>query len=84
MYRVDKSVAIPEPSAVRGARGGYKYPWKDLGVGDSFFVPLAEDPEGKIKNRLRISAHKQLGSGNYAVRSVKENGIIGFRVWRTG
>lgn len=65
---------VPLPPA---ATGKAKYPWEQLEVSDSFFVP----GEGKS---VRATAYKRnkLGGAQYAVRNVKRRNVDGVRVWR--
>ena len=65
-----------------------KYPWKDMEIGDSFFVP--QDGRGRkpLVSNLCACAKgyaRRLGAGiDFSVRSVKEDGRgEGVRVWRT-
>ena len=54
-----------------------KYPWRDLGIGDSFFVP-------DVTNSFRSAAGaagKRLGF-QFSCHAVIENEIKGVRVWR--
>lgn len=78
MFKIEKGVSIP-PKGV-GIRKAEKYPFRDMEVGDSFFVPGAKT--------LRIAsacagATKFLGNGHkFSVRKVEEKGIAGVRCWR--
>jgi hypothetical protein len=62
---VDKSIPIP-----RSNMGRPKYPWRDLKIGDSFYVP-------KYTNSLHYCA-KRIGI-KITTRKDAEGGI---RVWR--
>ena len=71
MYKVESGIDIPQDK--RGYRSR-KYPFYELGVGDSFFV------EG-VKNAVSVStvyANRLLRPKHFITRSV-EGGI---RVWR--
>lgn len=57
-----------------------KYPFKDMEVGDSFFAP---DKTTHSMGGAIAHAKNTLG-GQYAMRTVTENGVSGVRVWRTG
>jgi len=68
-YKIEKSVPLPSPNEK------ISYPFKQMEVGDSFFVP--EEKVGSMrqclwKNRLRLG---------FSFVTRKENG--GVRVWRT-
>ena len=77
-FRVEKGVPIPEPFL--------KYPFAEMQVGDSFFVP-----GGDVRNRLSvaISAWKKSHPGDDfttrkgAVAGDRTELVQGFRVWRT-
>lgn len=75
-YSVDKGVPLPNPR-VRGGKL-IKYPWDELQVGDSFFVPT-----GSVKNIqvMRSNCHQrsQRSKHRYIVREVTG----GYRIWRT-
>ena len=53
-----------------------KYPWREMKVGQSFFT---EDPKVRAAG---FEAGKRLNL-KFVSRTVTENGIKGFRIWRT-
>ncbi|MDE2096387.1 MAG: hypothetical protein KGL39_04010 [Patescibacteria group bacterium] len=55
------------------------FPFRALEVNDSFFVPKEY---GKSLAQLAVRHRKGLGRG-FTVRRVTENGVDGYRVWRT-
>lgn len=65
-FKIDKAIPIPKKQMGRVA----KYPWKEMEIGDSFFVP--------DKTRDQVNATSPFGK----YRKRQENG--GVRVWRTG
>jgi hypothetical protein len=69
-FEIEKGIPVPE-YAGRGGRTN-KYPWEDMEVGDSFFVPA----EGK-KSPPRWHHRKERGE-RYHVRRMEG----GWRVWR--
>jgi len=78
MYKIEKSVPIPEL-----ALGGVaKYPFTEMKVGDSFFVPIIE---GRPLKNVAVAVSsasfkpsiKKLGY-KYTVRQLK----TGVRCWR--
>ena len=73
MMKIDKGVPIP----LKGARGS-KYPFAEMVVGESFFVP--EKTPSQI-TPIGIHHAKRLGF-KFTPRTVIENGIKGVRVWR--
>lgn len=80
IYKVDKDVPIPEN---RGRRFGTSvYPFRDMAIGDSFFVP-ATSPEEQVVIGKRIASsgtNKALRKDGmyFTVRKV-EGGV---RCWR--
>ena len=85
--KVDKDV--PTPTYIRVGRPA-RYPWSEMGVGDSFFVPVSEDRAlhslGQAVNGSRHSYCKKnaRNGGQYlaTVRTVTEGGVEGVRAWR--
>lgn len=75
MIQIDKGVPIPPH--VRG-QGAPKYPWREMEIGDSFFV---SDRHRRSISAAASSARQHRGH-QFATRSVTENGVDGIRVWR--
>lgn len=73
MFKIEKNVPLARS-------GGSKYPWKEMEIGDSFFVPCApsEDPKKKRASVASIAKYG-LGNGSYQT-AIEGNGV---RVWRT-
>jgi len=76
MITIDKDKPIPKLSG-RGAPR--KYPFDELAVGESFFVPgkKSTDLGGSIGG-----ARHRLPGRKFRTRTVTENGVDGVRVWR--
>ena len=73
---IDKGVPLP---ALKGGKGPVPlYPWREMDVGDSFFVPEAKTPRitGNAAGVAKRTGFK------FSVRAVTENGVKGVRVWR--
>ena len=72
-YKVDDNIAIP-----KGRERAAKYPWKELKIGQSFFVP-----GGKLTT-FATTCNKQGKSldRKFIVRSRDENNVKGVRIWR--
>jgi len=71
--KIDKNVPLS-----RSSSGTPKYPWSDMQVGDSFFIP-------QISQRTRgglYTCAQRAAAIKITVRSVTENGVEGVRVWR--
>jgi hypothetical protein len=79
-YKVEKGVPVP-PASVRA--GGTKYPWPDMGVGDSFVVPVpAGEQFERVRNRVRNNWdhwRKRHPSDHRTIATRREGD--GFRVW---
>ena len=65
---VDKGIPVP-----RSLRGRSKYPFRQMEIGDSCFIPR------KNGQQITINHLKPL---RFTTRHVVENGIDGVRVWR--
>jgi hypothetical protein len=72
-YNIDKN--IPHPNFNR-----VKYPFKDMEVGDSFFVPLDGVDALTIKNRLNCAVRDNSLKLSFKFAQKRENN--GYRVWR--
>lgn len=69
-FEIRSDIPIPEP-----LRGVAKYPFDELEVGQSFFVPNASG------SKLH-SAAIRCKPKKFTVRRVNENGVWGARMWR--
>lgn len=72
-YKIDKNIEQP--------RHQRKYPWRDMEIGDSFFVPDADLPKSKADG-LRPSMALIKTGFKITRRTVTENGVRGIRIWR--
>lgn len=72
MIAIEKGLEIP-PLTTK------KYPWGEMDIGDSFFVPMGENEE-KTKNMIRCAAGAFGRRKNMKFSVRKMDG--GFRVWR--
>ena len=74
MAKVEIEEGIPMPEGTsRG--GGSKYPWKDMEVGQSFFVTGTKSAPGTPK-------HISDEGLKFRGRPDTKDGVEGFRVWR--
>ena len=64
--KIDQNVPIP-------ARENRKYPFKQMEIGESFFVP------GKISSDLSTAIYRPK---KFTFRTTIESGVKGVRVWR--
>lgn len=68
--KIDKNVAIP----AKDNRGGARAIVRGMAVGDSFFVTSKPGAASAILRNVGFKASQ---------RKVTENGVTGFRIWRT-
>lgn len=88
---LESGVPIPPRSYSRSTRPKshitYRYPWAEMDVLDSFFVPL---PEGRSMRQhqvnLQVAAKMSVRSNGrgrkYVTRIAQKHGQKGVRVWR--
>lgn len=83
IIKIEKNIPIKDKRGRR--KGEFSYPFKDMNVGDSFFVPF----NGKKMDSVRTSLHTTarlwaLGHNNgrkFSTSIVEEKD--GVRIWRT-
>lgn len=87
MYIIDSN--IPLPASVRRGRGS-TYPFADMQVGDSFFVPTKDEVEdkramGRLTAATRTFRKADASRANirFSIRPVTEGIKNGVRIWRT-
>jgi hypothetical protein len=70
---------VPAPA------GRSKYPFAEMDLGDSFFVPLEDET---VANRRAQSVRAQAGrfgklnGVKFSIRTLDEDGQVGVRCWR--
>ena len=72
---IEKNVKIPEGSGKGNMKGTSKYPWPDMIVGDSVFIPSVTMTSHPINY-----AYKWMARNGRKLTARAENG--GVRVWR--
>lgn len=78
MYKLDQNRPIPpHPSNHNLKPREAVYPWAQMRIGDSFFVP-----KGKRKSTFSTHGASKRWGAKYTARVVTEDGILGERVWR--
>ena len=85
MFEIEKDVPIPEKANLQT-----KYPFRDLEVGDSFFVPFSESGQEEgakttpqkylVSTILQASRRFKKNGEQYTCRSDRKN--KGVRCWR--
>lgn len=79
-HQVWSEIPVPERKPF-----GERYPWKEMAIGESFFVPLEEQPGGRHRLSSADQANRRLAPKQYrAVWSECDPGTKapGYRVWR--
>lgn len=69
-YKIEKNIPIPVGAGTRGP--SYKYPWRDMNVGDSIFIP--------DMTVYQINPHNAAKKYNQKFSARTVDG--GVRVWR--
>ena len=80
-FKIEKNIPIPKKKGnTKGNLTGCipLYPFDDMLIGDSFFVPATEKRKINIANSLRLSAKSR--NAKVTVRFVEG----GLRVWKIG
>lgn len=84
MIKIDKNIPIPDGRYTNG--GITKYPFRDMEVGDSFFVPDEGKTGKQWQQKLYMYAASIRRHGmpelRITAKIVTENNISGVRVWR--
>jgi hypothetical protein len=57
------------------------YPWRDLAVGETFFVPAAKRGRRASLANMAYATGRRLGM-KFSARTVLEDGEWGIRFWR--
>jgi hypothetical protein len=83
VIQIDKNIPVPAETEVWG---NTKYPWLEMGIGDSFFQsPDGSEDQKACRTRMvgaRTNRRREHGE-DYVIACVTENGIDGVRVWKT-
>lgn len=74
--QIETGVPVPVSSRASGA----KYPFGQLSVGQSFFVPGVKRPA--FSSRAHNFAKKQSPQWKFKVSAAEKDGVAGMRVWR--
>lgn len=77
--RIGKTTASCPPPARR-----HRYPWRQMQVGDSFFVPgyAMGTPIAGFNTLTTSHAKKAIPGAEWITELRNENGVMGTRVWR--
>ena len=78
MFKVERIGTPPPPLTLRERR---RYPWDDMDVGDSFFVPVRPgETELELQTSMGSNASHTGAKRGTKYRVIQETG--GVRVWR--
>ena len=77
---IDDGIPLPERPCNGGRKA--KYPFDQMTVGQSFFVPADAARKGSVQGAAHTANKRFAGSRVFSTRSVTENGAAGVRVWR--
>ena len=75
-FQVEKNVPLPMP----GERASAKYPWRQMDVGDSFFVPGVK--ASKLTNASTSFVHWARKRENITMQFAARTVEGGARIWR--
>lgn len=96
MFEIEKNIPVPTTRTVQN-RHYSPYPFNDMGVGDSFFVPVDHSPSAsEMRRQLNLvigSVHsaaatfrKRHNRDDFVITcrsTINPHGDTGVRVWRT-
>lgn len=72
-FKIEKGLPVPRSHGV-----GYKYPWRELQPGDSFFVPDSDKCRQSVMQSVSSLGRALYGRGAVTARRVDG----GIRFWR--
>lgn len=75
-YEIESGISIPKPRT--GPKKPYRYPWHDLEVGQSFFVPDPPLTKKGLFASVCYVANKRHAPKKFTQRKVDG----GLRIWR--
>ncbi len=73
-FKIEKGVALPPPKR--------RYPFSEMKIGDSFFIPVEDPRTPDGDNRIRATVHTSARNRKIVATIQKVKG--GFRVWKIG
>ncbi len=72
-YAIETDIPAPRRS---------RYPWRELAVGESFFVPCASLARAKVMIRQTHTVGARLNL-SFVCEQRTEEGVFGVRIWKT-
>ena len=79
-YKVEAGIPIPAGHGLSSE--GPLYPWAEMRIGDSFFVPVSKGEDCERRRRAVLSSGYGWGNRNKGERFVTRLVDGGVRVWR--
>ena len=77
MIKIEKGIPIPSASLKN------QYPFHDMSIGDSFFIPFSEKEEKRVRANLYVEISKYLRATKGEARSFITRSVKGgCRVWK--
>lgn len=81
---ISKDIPIPiikqQKARTKKLPKTYKYPFRELQIGDSFFVPFVVDAQKDMS--ATCCHHQRLLGHKYTTHKVTEEGELRLRIWR--
>jgi hypothetical protein len=74
--KISKGIKLPPATQSNGAAN--RYPFKELNVGDSFFLNKSRNSGGSLVRYWNMS----LAPKKFTLRTVTEKNVDGIRIWR--
>lgn len=77
--KIQKGIPLPpERKKPSPPRAYHRYPWREMELGDSFFVP----GDCLVTVRLAASQFGRRNGGHFIAREARWRGVDGVRAWR--
>lgn len=77
IFKIEKNVALPPSRKTQARKRASIYPFAEMSIGDSFFVPLTAKKTNSVTGATNYY-NKKLAPKKFVCRSFK----TGTRVWR--
>jgi len=76
------------PLVQNSRKNGFPYPFDDMKIGDSFFIPLDDCRSQTVQSRINAAVTRwrkkdpDLNDSRFTTRTMVENDVEGIRVWK--
>ena len=84
--QIEKDIPIPPIPRSGGRHKGRwkrKYPFPDMGIGDSFFVPAESKAAARSRANVLLISAREWGARDYGFKFTTRTYEDGVRIWRT-